>query len=61
MDEWRHLCGHVHTEPKVVSSLEESGLSSVLKDAVLKEIVKPSVNIRNLEETVYETITKSSK
>lgn len=59
MDEWKRLCSHVSTENRIVSSLEESGLSSLMKEAVLKEIIKPSVNIEGLEETVYNTISKS--
>ena len=61
MDVWKRLCNHPHTEDKIVSSLEECGLIAVLKDAAVKEVIKPSVSINNLEESVYDTITKSGE
>ena len=61
MEDWKKLCSHAGTEGKIVSHLEETGLSSHLKKAVLKEIIKPTVDISNLEETVYTTISNSSK
>lgn len=61
MDEWTRLCSHLHTEGRIVSSLEETGLSSVMKGAVLKEIIKPTVEISGLEKTVYDTVNDSSK
>ena len=61
MDEWKRLCSHAHTEDKIVSRLEASGLLSVMKEAVLKEVVKPSVEIGGLEQTVYDTVNGSSK
>ncbi len=61
MDDWKRLCSHAYTEGKIVSHLEETGLSPLLKEAVLKEIIKPSVEINSLEETVYTTVSNSSK
>ena len=61
MDDWKRLCSHAHTEGKIVSHLEETGLSPLLKTAVLKEIIKPSVEISSLEETVHKTISNSSE
>ncbi len=60
MDEWKRLCSHAHTEGRIVSRLEETGLLSVMKDAVLKEVTNPSVEIGGLENTVYDTVTSSS-
>lgn len=61
MDGWKRLCSYTDTEDKIVSRLEETGLSSVMKDSVLKEILKPSVEISKMEQTVYDTIKTSSR
>lgn len=61
MDEWKRLCSHAYTEGRVVSRLAETGLSAVMKDAVLKEIIKPAVGMAGLEKTVNDTVNNSSK
>lgn len=61
MDEWKRLCSHAHTEDKIVSRLQETGLLSMMKNAVLKEVVKPSVEIGGVEKTVYGAVANSSK
>lgn len=61
MDEWKRLCSHAHTEGKVVSRLQDTGLLSLMKDAVTKEVVKPSVEIRGVERTVYDAVENSGK
>lgn len=61
MDEWQRLCFHAYTEGRVTSSLQESGLLSAMKDAICREVVKPSVEIGGVEKTVYDAVANSSK
>jgi hypothetical protein len=44
----------VDTEGRITSRLEESGLLSMIKIALLKEVVKPSIKIGGVEKTVYD-------
>ena len=59
-DDWKRLCSHAHTESRILSRLEETGLLSTMKETVLKEVIKPSVEIGEVERTVYETVNTSS-
>ena len=61
MDRWERLCSRADTESKILSRFEDNGLSLLMKQAVLKEVVKPSVKIYDLEDTVYNSVISSSK
>ena len=61
MDEWKRLCSHAHTEDRVTSSLEETGLLARMKGAVCREVVKPSVEMGGVEKTVFDAVANSSE
>ena len=61
MDEWKRLCSHVDTEGRILSRLEENGISSHLKQAVLRDILSPSVDVDELEKAVYNIVASSSE
>lgn len=60
-DEWSYLCSHPDTEKKVLSRLENSDLCSDMKQVVSREIVKPSVSVEGLEDTIYNIVTSTSE
>lgn len=60
-DEWSYLCSHPDTERKVLSRLENSDLCSDMKQVVSREIVKPSVSVEGLEDTIYNIVISTSE
>ncbi len=60
--EWRRMCSHPHTEGRIISRLEETGVTSFMKQAVLAEVVSnPSLDISGLEEAVIDIVKSSGE
>ena len=61
MDDWSLLCKDDRAERLIVSRIDESGLSTHMQRVVQKQIEKPSVQIGDLERSVYSCVITSGR